>query len=49
MLAMFDGRSRAISRAIAILIVGSDQTLADRGEHELRGIPGVWRVFAVRG
>ncbi len=26
---------------------GSGQTLTDRGEHELRGVPGPWRIFAV--
>jgi class 3 adenylate cyclase len=29
------------------LIVGSGQTLTDRGEHDLKGVPGPWRIFAV--
>jgi class 3 adenylate cyclase len=37
-----------VSSTVRDLIVGSDQVLADRGEHELRGIPGAWRVFAVQ-
>ena len=36
-----------VSSTVRDLIVGSDQVLADRGEHELKGIPGSWRVFAV--
>jgi class 3 adenylate cyclase len=36
-----------VSGTVRDLIVGSDRILADRGEHELRGIPGQWRVFAV--
>jgi hypothetical protein len=29
------------------LVVGSGITFHDRGAHELRGIPGEWRLFAV--
>ena len=36
-----------VSSTVRDLIVGSGQTLADRGEHELKGIPGSWRIFAV--
>ena len=36
-----------ISSTVRDLIVGSDQILTDRGEHQLKGIPGAWRVFAV--
>ena len=36
-----------VSSTVRDLIVGSGQRLTDRGEHELRGIPGPWRVFAV--
>jgi class 3 adenylate cyclase len=36
-----------VSSTVRDLIVGSDQLLTDRGEHQLRGIPGPWRVFAV--
>ena len=38
-----------VSSTVRDLIVGSGQTLADRGEHELKGVPGPWRLFAVRG
>jgi class 3 adenylate cyclase len=37
-----------VSGTVRDLIVGSDQILADRGEHQLKGIPGSWRVFAVQ-
>lgn len=36
-----------VSSTVRDLIAGSGQTLADRGEHELKGLPGAWRVFAV--
>jgi class 3 adenylate cyclase len=36
-----------VSSTVRDLTVGSGQTLADRGEHELKGIPGEWRLFAV--
>jgi class 3 adenylate cyclase len=36
-----------VSSTVRDLIVGSGQTLSDRGEHELKGIPGPWRIFAV--
>jgi hypothetical protein len=29
------------------LIVGSAQTLIDCGDHDLKGVPGPWRIFAV--
>lgn len=37
-----------VSSTVRDLIVGSDQILLDRGEHQLKGIPGPWRVFAVQ-
>jgi class 3 adenylate cyclase len=37
-----------ISSTVRDLIAGSDQILADRGEHQLKGIAGPWRVFAVQ-
>src|SRR5205823_13167732 len=36
-----------VSSTVRDLIVGSGQTLTDRGEHDLKGIPGPWRIFAV--
>lgn len=37
-----------VSSTVRDLIVGSGQTLIDRGEHNLRGVPGPWRIFAVK-
>jgi len=36
-----------VSSTVRDLIVGSGQTLTDRGEHNLKGVPGPWRIFAV--
>ena len=36
-----------VSSTVRDLSVGAGQTLTDRGEHELKGVPGHWRVFAV--
>jgi len=36
-----------VSSTVRDLSVGSGQTLTDRGEHELKGVPGSWRVFAL--
>jgi class 3 adenylate cyclase len=37
------------SRTLADLVVGSSIEFEDRGEHELKGVPGWWRLFAVTG
>jgi class 3 adenylate cyclase len=36
-----------VSRTLVDLVAGSDITFDDRGEHELKGIPATWRLFAV--
>lgn len=36
-----------VSRTVTDLLVGSELAFHDRGEHELRGIDGMWRLFAV--
>jgi class 3 adenylate cyclase len=36
-----------VSSTVRELVAGSDIDFAERGEHELRGVPGVWRLFAV--
>jgi class 3 adenylate cyclase len=35
-----------VSRTIADLLSGSATRFSERGEHELKGIPGRWRLFA---
>ena len=42
------GGGLLVRSTVRDLIVGSDRVLADRGEHELRGIPGAWRIFEAR-
>ncbi len=37
----------AVSRTVRDLVVGSDLTFSSHGEHELKGIPGRWEIFAV--
>lgn len=36
-----------VSGTVRDLVVGSGIEFADHGEHELKGVPGRWRVFAV--
>lgn len=38
-----------VSRTVVDLVAGSGVRFADQGEHELKGIPGSWRLFAVNG
>jgi class 3 adenylate cyclase len=38
-----------VSRTVADLVAGSGIAFEDRGEHELKGVPWVWRLFAVEG
>ena len=36
-----------VSGTVKDLVVGSGIAFEDRGEHELRGVPGQWRLWAV--
>jgi class 3 adenylate cyclase len=36
-----------VSQTVRDLVAGSGLELTDRGEHELKGVPGGWRVYAV--
>jgi len=36
-----------VSRTVTDLVVGSGVRFDDRGEHELKGIPGTWHLYAV--
>jgi class 3 adenylate cyclase len=36
-----------VSQTLKDLLVGSDLEFADRGAHELKGVPGSWNVYAV--
>ena len=36
-----------VSSTVKDLVVGSGIEFADRGEHELKGVPGAWRLYSV--
>ena len=36
-----------VSSTVKDLVVGSEIGFEDRGEHDLKGVPGMWRLFAV--
>ncbi len=36
-----------VSRTVVDLVAGSDLRFEDKGEHELKGVPGSWRLFTV--
>jgi class 3 adenylate cyclase len=38
-----------VTRTVTDLVAGSGIEFEDRGEHELKGVPGAWRLFAVAG
>jgi class 3 adenylate cyclase len=38
-----------VSGTVKDLVAGSGIELEDRGAHELKGVPGEWRLYAVRG
>jgi class 3 adenylate cyclase len=42
-----NGGEVLVSSTVKDLVAGSGLAFADRGEHELKGIPGAWRLFRV--
>jgi class 3 adenylate cyclase len=36
-----------VSRTVTDLVIGSGLRFADRGSHELKGVPGTWALYAV--
>ena len=38
-----------VTRTVVDLVAGSGIKFEDRGDHELKGVPGSWRLFAVEG
>jgi class 3 adenylate cyclase len=36
-----------VSSTVKELVVGSDMQFSDRGEHELKGVPGTWHLYAL--
>ncbi len=41
------GNEVLVSSSIPPLVVGSGIEFSDQGEHDLKGVPGLWRLFAV--
>jgi class 3 adenylate cyclase len=37
-----------VSRTVTDLVAGSGIDFEDRGEHELKGVPGTWHLYAVK-
>ena len=38
-----------VSGAVRDIVAGSGLSFDDRGEHQLKGVPGAWRVFSLNG
>ena len=38
-----------VSGTVKDLVVGSGIEFIDRGDHELKGVPGSWKLFAAVG
>jgi class 3 adenylate cyclase len=47
--ALAEGSEILVSGTVRDLVVGSRAEFSDRGEHELKGVPGSWNLFAVKG
>jgi class 3 adenylate cyclase len=45
-MAQAQAREALVSRVVADLVAGSGIAFIDRGDAELRGLPGAWRLFA---
>ncbi|HEY4610842.1 MAG TPA: adenylate/guanylate cyclase domain-containing protein, partial [Ilumatobacteraceae bacterium] len=41
------GNQVLVSRTVVDLLAGSEIMFDDQGDHELKGVPGTWRVFEV--
>jgi class 3 adenylate cyclase len=46
-LAQAGGGEVLVSSTVKDLVAGSGINFIERGEHELKGVPGAWRLFAV--
>jgi class 3 adenylate cyclase len=42
-------REVLVSSTVKDLVVGSALAFEDRGVHQLRGVPGEWRLYALNG
>jgi class 3 adenylate cyclase len=46
--ALADPGEVLVSSTVKDLVAGSGLEFEDRGEHELKGVPGEWKLYAVR-
>ncbi|MGH2964479.1 MAG: adenylate/guanylate cyclase domain-containing protein [Solirubrobacterales bacterium] len=44
--ALADANEVLVSSTVKDLVVGADLEFSDRGEHELKGVPGKWHLYA---
>jgi pimeloyl-ACP methyl ester carboxylesterase/class 3 adenylate cyclase len=44
--ALADANEVLVSSTVKDLVVGADLEFTERGEHELKGVPGKWRLYA---
>jgi class 3 adenylate cyclase len=44
--AIADPNEVLVSSTVKDLVVGAELAFVDRGEHDLKGVPGTWRLFA---
>ena len=47
--ALADGGEVLVSQTVKDLVSGSGLEFRERGEHEFKGVPGRWRVYAALG
>jgi class 3 adenylate cyclase len=45
--ALAQGSEVAVSSTVREIVTGSGRTFADRDEHELKGVPGRWRIYSL--
>lgn len=38
-----------VSQTVKDLVVGSGLVFEDRGQHDLKGVPGPWHLYALAG
>ena len=46
-MARAEGGEILVSRTVRDLVIGSELRFSDRGEHQLKGIPDRWALYAV--
>jgi class 3 adenylate cyclase len=44
--ALADANEVLVSSTVKDLVVGADLQFVERGKHELKGVPGKWRLYA---